>query len=156
MSAKMIFEGTQPTSARRLIWKSVWLVLVAGLLTYAGYRGYRNYSGYCFAQGRYLSDADFVRAAVRYNAHEISLGDRDNAVSAFVASHPECCQVDKTSHLTSVWLARLRGIYWIGVDLAYEVRPDWATKSGNRNYRRHVELNACGARGNMFGEFIDP
>lgn len=151
----MIFEGTQPTSARRLIWKSVWLVLVAGLLTYAGYRGYRNYSGYCFAQGRYLSDADFVRAAVRYNAHEISLGDRDNAVSAFVASHPECCQVDKTSHLTSGWFARVLGIYWIVVDIAFDARPDWAPKSKNRKYQTYVELNACGVRGNMFGEFID-
>lgn len=156
MSAKMIFEGTQPTSARRLIWKSVWLVLVAGLLAYAGLRGYRNYSGYCFAQARYLSDADFMRAAVRYNAYQIYVDDRVNAASAFVASHPECCQVDRTSHLTSGWFARLLGFYWIVVNIAFDVRPDLVTKSENRKYQGYVELNACGARGNMFGEFIDP
>ena len=157
MNIKSIFDGGQRVKARRVLWRVMWLLLGVALLSYTGYRAHRNYFGYCFAQDKYLSDPDFVRAAVRYSAGEIAnVEDSDSSARAFIDSHPACCKVDKTTQLTSGWFSRVLGSYWIGVEMTYEVRPDRATKTGNRNYWRYVQLNACAARGDMFGEFVDP
>jgi len=45
------------------------------------------------------------------------------------------------------------------VDLRYEVPPEFIQRSGGKSYRHyenHVEVTACGKRGEIFGEFRDP
>lgn len=48
---------------RRLKWALLWLVL-GSAVGYGVYIARLSYSGYCFAEGRYLSDAEKVRVAV--------------------------------------------------------------------------------------------
>jgi len=156
MNEEKITEGNGQVRARRRIPRTAWLLLCVVVLAGLAYQGHRNYNGYCSAQGRTLPDSELVRAAVGFSASEIGIENNEAAIGAFVAAHPDCCHVDRSSHLTSGWFARLIGSYWVGVDLAYEVRPELATKAGIRGYRRYVEVDACGARGAMHGEFIDP
>ena len=55
--------------------------------------------------------------------------------------------------------ARLIGFYRVVVDLRYEVPPEFIQRSGGKSYRHyenHVEVTACGKRGEIFGEFRDP
>lgn len=102
------------------------LVIAAVLavpLVYGGYRAYFNYSGYCFEQGRYLSDAEkidlaarnvmgFYRARIDYEKarekRDISQGRPGNEqpkvyipyqdINEFFLLNPECCKVTKEFH----------------------------------------------------------
>ncbi|WP_043783746.1 hypothetical protein [Rubrivivax gelatinosus] len=137
--------------SRKLAWLSLSVVVAAALV----FQGFRNQQGYCRAQGRPLTDAEMVQAAVRHVAGDVGIDTEPSVVRAWVEAHPGCCEVDRSSLLTSSVWSRVIGEYWIWVTLTYDVRPEKAM-GGLRRYRQSVEIGACGQRGDVFGEFIDP
>ncbi len=61
-----------------------------------------NYSGFCIAQGRYLSDDEKIRAVISYhnNRDTLPVGTHNyqqisyRSVEEFLAKNPNCCAVD--------------------------------------------------------------
>ncbi|NKI94229.1 hypothetical protein [Rhizobacter sp. SG703] len=142
-------------SGKRKMSPRMSLAVAAAATLLLGVGGYRNFNGYCWDQGRYLSDDDLIREAIRANATDMGLGGSTAEIDRFMVDHPGCCEVDRVTSMASGPLERLVGFFGVIVKVTYDVRPGFASSTGQKKYSNYVRMNACGLRADMFGEFID-
>ena len=131
-----------------------------------------NYSGYCHAEGRYLSDDEKIRSAVQYvlNRYPPTISKKiektidgkvhvydhwympENPikyknVDEFLVLNPGCCELSMTmaEGLTPLWIDRVSGIVSTYVLVLYKVRylgPDNIEKHADGGMG--VAIQDCG------------
>jgi hypothetical protein len=136
------------TTVRRAAVIAIALALTAAL----GVIVYRNVAGFCYSQGRFLSDADMIRRAILYSLQKppylrnpapdiIQYG----SVEEFLDRNQDCCVVlrqdrgDFENVLADRWV-RIFGWYVLVVDLWYQYK-----ETGPDNfYEASIAMNSCG------------
>jgi hypothetical protein len=91
-----------------------------------------------------LTDGEYIRRAIYYNAGRMGLQAEHEEIERFLAQHPACCSVDRNSHMTS----------WnhVVVEVNYERPATDPHRNSEPFYKQYVEITACGERGDMYGE----
>jgi hypothetical protein len=141
---------------RKVWWKRPTLVVIAlllvSLLGAAAFAGYLNVTGYCYAQSRYLSDAELMRSAIGYVISRPEKGGRSyKSIQEFQELNPDCCIVrryDPPKSLlstigdssTQFQDALLFGNYLVIADLHYRAQDEGPTPY----MIEYVGVNACG------------
>ena len=102
-----------------------------------------NLTGFCYSELRWLSDREFVAAAVE---HEISWGANaaDYASSAeFYAANPECCRVERFPVDLQMpgFFERIFGFHFVLVELFYKAKSRLGREA---YYHQNIGVSACG------------
>jgi hypothetical protein len=121
-----------------------WIVIV--LLLLACFE-FLNFTGFCYSQGRYLSDQELVEIAIKRNVPSLS-GTREStgnnmytSLEDFYRQNPDCCELAKWGHhFTNNIAVRFFGFYVAVAEIWYRV------SSGEKYnyYDSYVLMNACG------------
>ena len=116
---KVIYrEMLAPLISRRRGILRIFILFVAVISIAGIYIGHKNYSGYCFSEGKYLTDAEKVRVAVadelaHYPPENISIYSEEwkrrhwanqlpgepiryKDVDDFLTQNPDCCEISLT------------------------------------------------------------
>jgi len=101
--------------------------------------------GFCFAQARFVSDAEMIEAAVRgiAGSNRMAIDASDAAIKAFLRSNLNCCAVDRQPGRRT-FVDVLTGWNIAEVEVNYErssARPSLQTE---RYYKHYVSVSACG------------
>ncbi len=132
--------------------------LFVGLLCCAGYFLYLVYSGYCFSQGRYLSDKEKIEIVVRkilarYPGPE-DLAYRD--LEDFFALNPNFCTVTKEFNdgdgVASIpFWSRILGLAsdFVNVQYSFRYRDEDGTERQKLSKTHHA-ITSCGGRGIIY------
>jgi hypothetical protein len=118
---------------------------------------YLNFTGYCYAEARYLSDDELIKAvianALRHvpDTAEIT---HYSSIDDLLAKNPDCCAVHRQDRgvfeglLPGIWV-RTFGWYIAAVEVAYRYR-----ETPSMNYLDSFTLvNACGRIGERLGPY---
>ena len=132
-------------------------LLLVGLLAigWAAWWCGMNYTGYCHAEGRYLSDEDFIQAAILGNISDMNIDGSEESIRNFHTKNPTCCSVDRNSQMASSTLESLLGFYYVVVEINYDIKKDNYNKLQTKKfdfYRRYIEVTSCGNMGSTYGE----
>jgi hypothetical protein len=128
------------------------IVIALALTVGVGFDVRRNVAGFCYSQGRYLSDADMIRQAILYSLqkppHErVSSPDiiQYGSAEEFMGRNQDCCVVhrqdrgDLENILDGRWV-RIFGWYILVVDLWYQYKE----AGPNNFYEVSIAMNSCG------------
>lgn len=129
-------------------WRILVVLMVVVGVGYFSWDEYHEMRGYCVAQSKYLTDDEFVLAALSHVKGEILMRD-DETLQSFLNRHPDCCAIQRPSVATT--LRTNWGQYLVEAELNYELTTSQVVGS-DRYMTRFVEITACGSRGNMYGD----
>jgi hypothetical protein len=95
---------------------------------------------YCRSQGRYLSDAEFIAAALRQESDigRLPLKDRES----LHLQQPGCCRVNRRSD--TGWFDHLIGHDYVFVELTYELGEERARLMNASKCKSQVSVSSCG------------
>ncbi|MBI3232041.1 MAG: hypothetical protein HYZ51_03110, partial [Candidatus Doudnabacteria bacterium] len=77
--------------------KKIKAIIIALACSAIAYPWYLNSKNYCFEQGRYFSDAEYIEAAIKDSAGEMKIGRSEEAAKKFHIENPACCSVNRAS-----------------------------------------------------------
>lgn len=106
-------------------------------------------TGYCFPEWKYLSDEDFIQAAVRSNVRDMDIDGSEESIKNFHAKHPKCCSVSR-SYVS--WGERLWFGNYVTVELNYKMKSKIPTERKYMFYRQYLRMLQCGDAGSNYGE----
>jgi hypothetical protein len=123
-------------------------IYVVGLvvLAWIGWNWQLASRGYCFEEARFLSDKDFLSAALSHSS-EIEL---NQYTEEFLKNHPECCTLSRVSH----WLP-FRGEAGFGFYDVFVHQIGPRRKSSYQNekftyFEEEIGMSACGKYSNRY------
>jgi hypothetical protein len=105
-----------------------------------------SYNGFCFSQGRFLSDAEMIEPAVRALAENnyMSIDSSEGSVKDFLVRNPDCCAVDRYPDRRSS-LDVLTGWNISEIEVNFESNPKFLSRQNyEKYYKRYVSVSACG------------
>lgn len=129
-------------------WRILVVLMVVLGVGYFSWGEYHEIRGYCVAQSKYLTDDEFVLAALSHVKGEILMRD-DETLQSFLSRHPDCCAIQRPSVATTLWTNW--GQYLVEAEVSYELTTSQVVGTA-RYMTRFVEITVCGGRGNMYGE----
>ena len=101
--------------------------------------------GYCGEQKRFLSDAEFIEIAVRYevNTKRMNIDGSDASIRMFHANYPNCCRVDRRDKRNI--FNKMLIIYTVVVQVIYEVNDREFKETKEKYYENNFLIDACGS-----------
>lgn len=156
---------------RRIIWRYLiilMMVLLMALLISCIYIGRMNYAGYCFSEGKYLTDEEKVRVAVadvlklypppvirtpvEPDVWKLSYPERPiyyRDVDEFLALNPSCCAISQVRNEHEGYrlglLEKSSGKVTRFVDMNYAVRYfDAENKMQSIAVKGYLSISNCG------------
>jgi hypothetical protein len=108
---------------------------------------YLNFTGFCYTQGRYLSEMELLDVGMQFAVHrqDKNTADRNvmyGSLREFRERNPKCCTISRqTSASATPILDRILGYYVCDVEVYYLATD--ATPVNNF-YRLILSMNACG------------
>jgi hypothetical protein len=113
-----------------------------------------NFTGFCYSEGCFFSDEQFIDSAILYNINARSLTPgpqkRYDSIEEFKRLNPDCCEVRRSGDpfLDPIWWNRIFGFYTVMVDLWYRTNE---AGGPDAFYNSLISFDACGRRGEAFG-----
>ena len=121
-----------------------------------------NVSGFCYREFRYLSSEELFRVAVQSQAGRLEGMPDDPSLQAayaaeFVAAHPDCCSIDRSSPFGSSVFADLFGFKLFLVRVQYRLSSAQvaAAPRDGQFYEALVEVTPCGRAGHSIGQRLE-
>ena len=109
-----------------------------------------NYTGFCYRELRYLSDEEFLIAAISYEASKgnmIIINTSEKSARSFLKVYPNCCSLERHNHwILASPIERFFGFYFLVVDIRYALNEGALAQAPNdgRYYNAHIGIHACG------------
>jgi hypothetical protein len=104
-----------------------------------------NLTGFCFLEGRYLSNREVFELAIAHQANKIGDYSQDDTPQSYLAKHANCCSIPvfqpENSFLNIILGYRVR--YVRVVYRRPQAEIDRNPKSGDF-YEAYVEITPCG------------
>ena len=109
--------------------------------------------GFCTMQQRFLSDDEFIEAAVRdrYRSGSMDIAGSAASIRAFRENNPKCCLIEREK--TSLLGRMLGSESGIKVTLKYALNPKRIEK--NKYYESFLSLTPCGEVTSSIGMSIE-
>lgn len=125
--------------------------ILLGLLGISLYASYTLLTsdppGYCGEQKRFLTDEEFIEAAVHYEypTGRMTIDGSEESLRTFYYKNPKCCHVDRKDK-RSLFDKMIGGRYHVEVSLFYETNDAWRkrTRTIDRYYGNYLAIDTCG------------
>lgn len=133
--------------------------LIAAIFAWPSYAMWRNYHGYCADLGRYLTDQEFIDAAIDEVLSSVRAFGRSTKLEpsvivyrdreSFLRVNPECCERegryrDEGPRPMSLW-KRITGYQFTWVAVRYKERELYSDgRREDKTQRGYFFLDSCG------------
>lgn len=153
------FTESQPsldTHPHQRAWR---LVVLLTILAFFLSAQYLNHTGFCYTEGKYLSDQEIIdRFLFRQAAADMSFEEKANALkNRNGGSYPYCCRL-KNDPLLLDWfdefVNKLFGRYLLEVEIISQ-NDDMTSRNSDPYRTDHITITSCGVPGHdSYGQSI--